>query len=159
MGLILKYFERELPIWNLVRMNETDRICTAENAILATSALDRNTPRTCTPENASLAISGDNLIPQSTFVADLAIDPVTKQVDFSHSVPIESDLANMDQVKENMQQLLDMIMSFFEMEQQKVASGELKEEKQLLSPYVQEDDTSTQCPPRSLPAGFKRRRA
>lgn len=123
------------------------------------SALDRNAPRTCTPENANAAINGDNFIPPSTFVADLAIDPVTKQVDFSHSLPIESDLANMDKIRENMQQLLDFIMGFFEIEIQKVENGELKEEEQLLSPYVQEIDSSTKHTSRSLPEGFKRRRA
>ncbi|HZV69840.1 MAG TPA: hypothetical protein VFG10_09855 [Saprospiraceae bacterium] len=123
-----------------------------------TGALDRNTPRTCTPQNASVATNGDNLNAQAIFVADLAIDPVTGQVDFSQSVPIESYLANPDMVKENMQHLLDMILGFFEVEIQKVESGELREEQMLLND-VQEDDTNTKRPIRQLPPGFDRRRA
>ena len=52
-----------------------------------------------------------------------------------------------------------MIIGFFEDEEQKVESGTLKEEDILLSPYVQEDDTNTKRPTRSLPPGFKRSRA
>ncbi|HZV69844.1 MAG TPA: recombinase family protein [Saprospiraceae bacterium] len=123
-------------------------------------ALDRNTPRTCTPENASTAINGDNSENQKIFVANLAIDPETKQVDFSHSVPIQSYLANPDMVKENMQQLLDMILGFFEVEAQKVESGELKEEQMLLELNdLQPDDTNTKRSIRQLPEGFDRRRA
>ena len=117
---------------------------------MARCALDRNTPRTCTPENAVVATNGDNSDAQATFVADLAIDPVTNQVDFSHSVPIESYLANTAQVRENIQQLLEMILGFFEDETQKVDNGALKEEDMLLSPYVQEDDTNTKRPVRFI---------
>jgi hypothetical protein len=125
-----------------------------------TGALDRNTPRTCTPENAGMATNGDNSKPQATLVADLALDPVTKQVDFSNSVPIESYLANTALVRENMQQLLDMILGFFEEEERKVDSGELKEENMLLdSNDLQTDNTNTKRPIRQLPAGFDRRRA
>ena len=123
------------------------------------SALDRNTPRTCTPENADGATTGDNFYTQPIFVADLAIDPVTKQVDFSNAVPINSIVTDTPQLRENMKQLLDIILGFFEAEARKVESGELKEEEQLLSRYVQEIDPSTQRPTRSLPEGFKRRRA
>lgn len=79
--------------------------------------LERNMPRTCTPENAKVATNVDNSESPVTLVAALAIDPLTKQVDFSHSIPIESDLANTAQVRENMQQLLAMILAFFEEEQ------------------------------------------
>ena len=127
-------------------------------AILATCALDRNTLSTCTPENASLATNGDNSDNQATYVADLSIDPVTSQADFSQSVPVKLYLANMDMVKENMQQLLDIILGFFESEVIKVENGQLKEEEKLLND-VQEDDTNTKHTPRSLPTGFKRSRA
>jgi len=123
-------------------------------------ALDRNTPRTCTPENASTAINGDNSETKEIFVADLAIHSVTREVDFSRSVPIESYLANPDMVKENMQQLLGMILGFFEAEVIKVENGQLKEEEMLFAPYdLQTDDTNSKPPIRQLPAGFNRRRA
>ena len=123
---------------------------------MATCALKRDTPRTCTVDNANEASSGDNV---PNYVADLAIDPVTKQVDFSNSVPILTQEEVTPQLRENMKQLLDIIMEFFQDELTKLENGELKEEDLLLSPYVQEDDTSTKHPTRSLPEGFKRRRA
>lgn len=124
------------------------------NALL-TSALDRNTPRTCTPENANTTTSGDN---SDLYVADLAINPVTKEIDWSNSKPIVHEKPS-SQVQENMKQLLDMIIGFFEVEAQKVESGTLKEEEMLLTPYVQEFNTDTKHPTRSLPPGFIRRRA
>gem|GEM_PF-6693838 len=123
-----------------------------------TGGLERNIPRTCTVENASLATNGDNSRTQETFVADLAIDPVTKQVDFSRSVPI-SLVTHETQIRENMQQLLDIILGFFTMEEQKVENGTIPEEDMLFDPYVQEDDTNTKRATRLLPPGFKRRRA
>ena len=122
-----------------------------------TCALDRNTPRTCTPENAGTATTGDNSESQVTYVADVAIDPLTKEPDFSNSVPMDSYLADPDRIKEAMQQLLDMILGFFEAEEQKVENGQLKEEEMLLND-VQEDNTNTKRSPRSLPPGFKRSR-
>lgn len=121
------------------------------------SALDRNTPRTCTPVNATLATNGDNPEAQTTFVADLAIDSTSGQVDFSQSVPIDSYLANPEQVRENMQQLLDLILGFFEMEVQKVESGALKEEEMLIN--VQELNTNTKRPLRLPPKNPYQRRA
>jgi hypothetical protein len=106
-------------------------------------ARDRNIPRTCTPENAVEAITVDN---QVTFVANLAIDAETKQPNFSNSVLIDSYLTDPDRVKEAMQQLMDMILGFFEVEIQKVESGVLKEEEMLLDSYVQELDTDTKRP-------------
>ena len=114
------------------------------------------TPRTCTVDNATVASCGDNV---QNYVADLAIDPVTKQVDFSNSVPILAQEDFTLQLRENMKQLLDIIMEFFQDELTKLENGELKEEDALLSPYVPEDDSSTQRPVRSLPEGFKRHRA
>jgi hypothetical protein len=131
----------------------------AKIANLATCALDRNTPRTCTPEDATLATNGDNPETQSTLVADLAIDPETKQVDFSSGVQIDSYLADPDRVKEAMQQLLDMILGFFEDETQKVENGVLKEEEMLLNPYVQEDDTNSKRSVRLPPKNPYQRRA
>lgn len=106
-----------------------------------------------------VATNVDNLEAPVTLVADLAINLITKQVDFSHSIPIESDLANTTKVRENMQQLLSIIIGFFEVETQKVESGILKEEDQLFNPYVQEINPSTKHHTRSLPAQFKRLRA
>jgi len=63
------------------------------------------------------------------------------------------------QVRENMQQLLDIILGFFTVEEQKVEDGTLIEDDMLLDPYVQEDHTNTKRATRSLPPGFKRRRA
>lgn len=120
------------------------------------SALERNTPRTCTVENDDVATNGDN---SELYVADLAIDPVTNQADFSRIAPILSQTEDNPKLKENMKQLLDMIIGFFEVEAQKVDNGVLKEEETLLTPYVQEFDTDTKYPTRSLPPGFIRRRA
>ncbi len=106
-----------------------------------------------------MANTGENSEPEVTYVADLAIDPVTKQVDFSNTVPILPQGVSTPQLRENMKQLLDMILGFFQDEMTKLENGELKEEDMLLSPYVQEHDSSTQHPPRSLPEAFKRRRA
>ena len=50
------------------------------------------------------------------------------QADFSNSVPILPQVQDPTQLRENMQQLLDMIIGFFEEEERKVESGELKEE-------------------------------
>jgi hypothetical protein len=125
-----------------------------------TGALERNTPRTCTPENADVAITGDNQDVSTIYVADLAIDPVTGQADFSNSVPILPQLEDNPQLRESMQQLLDIILGFFEEETRKVDNGELKEENMLLESHdLQTDDTNTKHPIRQLPASFDRRRA
>jgi len=58
-----------------------------------------------------------------------------------------------------MQQLLDMITLYFEEEDKLVDEGTLKEEEQLLQPYVQENNAGTQSNIRSLPPQFKSRRA
>lgn len=68
------------------------------------------------------------------YVADLAINPVTKQVDFSNSVPILPQEEVTPQLRENMKQLLDIIIGFFEDEASRLLSGELKEEDELLLP-------------------------
>lgn len=121
------------------------------------SALDRNTPRNCTPENAIVASNGYNSKDQTTLVADLAIDSNSGQPDFSHSVPFDSYLANPELVRENMQQILDIILVFFEMETQKVESGAFKEEEILIN--VQELNTNTKRPSRLPPKNPYQRRA
>jgi hypothetical protein len=124
-----------------------------------TGALERNTPRTCTPENATVAITGDNQEVSTIYVADLAIDPVTGQADFSNNMQIVPQVDN-SQPRESMSQLLDLILGFFEEETRKVDSGELKEEQRLLEFYdLQTDNTNTKRAIRQLPAGFDRRRA
>jgi len=127
---------------------------------MAICELERNTPRTCTPENAAVAITGDKQEVPTTYVADLAINPVTGQADFSNSVPILPQVEDNPQLRENMKQLLDMIIGFFEKEELKVESESLKEEDMLLAPYdIQTDDTNTKYSVRQLSAGFNRRRA
>ena len=97
----------------------------------------------------------DRSIPR-TFVVDLAINPVTGKAEVVQSYPIVTEVDS--NIQENMKQLLDMILAFFEDEERKVDSGELKEEDQLF-PDVQTIDPSTQHHTRSLPPGFIRRRA
>jgi hypothetical protein len=116
--------------------------------------LERCTPRTCTVENANLTTSGDNSL---TYFADLAINPDTGQAEPINVHPIVPQRENIEKVKENMQQLLDIILGFFEVETQKVESGVLKEEEMLIN--VQELDTDTKHSARSLPEGLKRKRA
>ena len=101
--------------------------------------LDRNTPR--------------------TFVADLAINPQTGHAQVINHRPILAQETDNSQVRENMKQLLDIILGFFEDEMKKVEAGTLKEEDMLMSPYVQKNDTNTQHNPRPIPENFKRRRA
>ena len=116
--------------------------------------LERNTPRTYTSENDNTATTGDN---QVSYVADLVIDPGTGQADFSNNNPILPYPEDNSQLRESMQQLLDIILGFFEVEAQKVESGQLEEE--MILNDVQENDTNTKRPTRTLPPGFKRRRA
>jgi len=124
---------------------------------ILSGGLERNTPRTCTVENVSVAINGDNQEDDAIYVADLSINPETGQADFSNSTPILTYSENKTQLKESMQQLLDIILGFFMVEEQKVENGQLEEE--MILNDVQEDDTNTKRPTRSLPPGFKRRRA
>ncbi len=83
-----------------------------------------------------MASSVDNL---PMYVADLTVDPVTKQVDFSNSVPILPQIADTSELRESMKQLLDIILGFFEEEMRQLNSGDLKEEDELL-PVVQDQD-------------------
>jgi len=137
-------------------MNETK---TAKIADLSNCDHLRNRPRTCTVEcDNSTTCTGECGKPP-LYVAELTIDPVTGQADFSNSVPILPQEEVTPELRENMQQLLDLIFTFFQDEHLKVESGELSEADQLLSPYVQENNPSTQSNPRSIPKNFKRRRA
>ncbi|MEP6794822.1 MAG: hypothetical protein ABJB16_10885 [Saprospiraceae bacterium] len=74
----------------------------------------------------------------------MAINPVTGQAEPINLRPILPQEEDTAQVRENMKQLMEMIMAFFEEEAKKVESGELKEEEQVLANYVQEIDTSSQ---------------
>ena len=124
---------------------------------MATCGLERNTPRTCTPENANTATSGDNSL---TYVADLAINPETGQAEPINVQPILPQDEDIEKIRGNMQQLLDIIIGFFEVETQKVESGVLKEEDMIFGPYdLSTDDTSSKRIARQLPAQFNRRRA
>jgi hypothetical protein len=93
------------------------------------------------------------------YVADLTIDPVTGQADFSNTTPILPQEEVTPELRESMQQLLDLIFTFFQDEHSKVESGELNEADQLLSTYVQENNPGTQSNSRSIPENFKQRRA
>jgi hypothetical protein len=86
-----------------------------------------------------MATSVDNsdLNPSLTYVADLAINPVTKEVDFSNSVPILPQMEDTPELRESMKQLLDIILGFFEQEMRLLHSGDLKEEDALLLPATQ----------------------
>ncbi len=77
-------------------------------------------PRTCKAENATMATSMDNsdLNPTITYVADLAINPVTKEVDFSNSVPILPQMEVTPELRESMKQILVIILGFFEHDSQ-----------------------------------------
>ena len=75
------------------------------------------------------------------YVANLAIDPATKQVDFSSSVPILPQEEVTPQLRENMKQLLYLIMEFFQDELTKLENGELTEEDTLLSSYGLQTDS------------------
>ncbi len=102
-----------------------------------TCALECHTPRTCTAEIANEASSVDNL---PIYVADLAINPETKEVDFSNSVPILPQIVDTPELRENMKQLLDIILGFFEEEMRQLDTGDLKEEDQLLPALVQDQN-------------------
>ena len=123
-------------------------------AILATSGHERNTPRTCTPENANQATTVDN---SPTYIADLAINPETGIAEPINVQPILPQDEDIEKIRENMQQLLDIIIGFFEVETQKVESGVLKEEEMLIN--VQELDTDTKRPTRLPPKNPYQRRA
>ena len=117
----------------------------------------RGRPRTCTAECADIATCNDNCGKLRPLVADLVINPETGQAE---PINIQQVLSKAEyvQLREQMQQLLDMIMLFFEEEEKLVDSGELQAEGVLLH-YVQTNDSSTQSNTRSLPEGFKRLRA
>ena len=72
--------------------------------------------------------------------------------------PLNLPSPEVDAFRDCMQQLLDMILAFFEEEQRKVDAGILELEQTLLND-VQEDDTNTEYSPRPVPENFKRIRA
>ena len=70
---------------SVYRISHTNRVKLAK---LATSEENRYTPRTCTAECANAATWSGDFGKLPTYVADLTIDPVAGQADFSNSVPI-----------------------------------------------------------------------
>jgi hypothetical protein len=89
-----------------------------------------------------------------TFVADLAINPKTGAAEPAGEPQTVEEL----RLKESMQQLMDIIIGFFEEEQVKVENGTLEEEDTLLG-NVQENHPSPKPNTRYLPPQFKPRRA
>jgi hypothetical protein len=87
----------------------------------------------------------------------MAIDPLTKETHPINVRPIISE-CDIEALKAQMQQLLDIIIGFFEEEQIKVENGTLEEEDTLLD-NVQEDNPSSKPNTRYLPPQFKPRRA
>jgi hypothetical protein len=83
-------------------------------------------------------VDNSDLNPPLTYVADLAINPVTKEVDFSNSVPILPQIQDTPELRESMKQLLDILLGFFEEEMRLLDSGDLKEEEALLLPVTQD---------------------
>ncbi len=116
---------------------------------LATCEVDRDRPRTSIAENDGLTTEGAT---PATYVADLAIDPVTGKADFINLVPLDTL-----RVRENMKQLLDIMMGYFSQEMTKVDSGELAVMDQLL--YDQELNYGSEHNIRPLPSQFNHRRA
>ena len=108
---------------------------------LLTFAHEWNRPRTCTADNATMATSVDNRdpTPPLTYVADLAINPVTKEVAFSNSFPILPQMEDTPQLRESMKQLLDIILGFFTEEMTMLDSGDLKDEEELILPALSQD--------------------
>lgn len=72
--------------------------------------------------------------------------------------PLNLPSPEVDKFRESMKQLLDMILAFFEEEQQKVDAGLLELEQTLLND-LQEDDTDTEHNIRPVPENFKHLRA
>jgi len=86
------------------------------------------------------------------------LNPTNKPIISEPHPPLNLPSPEVDAFRESMKQLLDMILSFFEEEQQKVDAGILELEQTLLND-VQEDDSNTQYSPRPVPENFKRLRA
>lgn len=103
----------------------------------------RNRLQTCTAECASMTNESCNCGKPPIYVADLTIDSLTGQADFSNNVPILPQEEVTLKLRESMQQLLGLIFAFFQEEHSKVESGELNEADQLQSTYVQENNPST----------------
>ncbi len=99
-------------------------------------ALNRSTPRTCTPEivnNDNVSkVSGENsgcecMYP--THVVDLTINQDTREVIFQNSRPIRSPD---EELRDRMKLLLDIILSFFKEQEERLENGDLEEEKALM---------------------------
>ena len=85
-------------------------------------------------------------------------DSITSSISEPHP-PVNLPSPEVDEFRESMRQLLQMILDFFEEEYTKVEEGILNEEETLLQHDVQENDPDTQFNTRSVPENFKRLRA
>jgi len=117
----------------------------------------RRRPRTCTAECANETSCNGECGKFPVYVADLAINPETGHAEPINCQPIYCEV---DQVKlrEQMQQILDMIMLFFEEEEKLVESGALPEDEVQFHD-VQTNNSSTKPNTRPIPPQFKSRRA
>jgi len=113
----------------------------------------RPIPRTSTFEFAIPATQGDN---QHTPKV-VKLEPNKLILPEPHP-PLNLPSPEVDAFRDNMKQLLDMILAFFEEEQRMVDAGILELEQTLIND-VQEDDTNTEHSIRPVPENFKRLRA
>jgi hypothetical protein len=123
-------------------------------AILAICGHVRPIPRTSPFEFAIPATNGDN---QHT-PKEVRLVTTNKPIVTEPHPPLNLPSPEVDQFRESMKQLLEMILAYFEEEQRKVDEGILELENSLLND-VQEDDPNTQYSPRPVPENFKRIRA
>ncbi len=84
----------------------------------------------------------------------MKLEPGKPKVSEPHP-PLNLPSPEVDKFRESMNQLLQMILDFFEEEQRKVDQGILELENTLLGNDVQEDDTDTKYNPRPVPKNFK----
>ncbi len=120
---------------------------------MATCGHVRPIPRTSTFEFAILTTYGRNRY-SSKEVSLVPRDSI-QEVPF----PLNLPSPEMDIVRANMSELLQVILDFFEEEQKKVEEGAITEEDTLIYNHVQEDDTDPQLNTRPVPENFKRLRA
>jgi len=114
----------------------------------------RPIPRTSTFEFAIPATQGDN---QHSPKEVRLVTTNTPIITEPHP-PLNLPSLEVDAFRESMQQLLQMILDFFEEEQRKVDAGILELEQTLLND-VQEDNTNTKHSIRPVPENFRRQRA
>ena len=102
-------------------------------------ALNRSIPRTCTPEIANndnvSQVPGENFGCECIYpiqVVDLAINRDTREVIFENSRPIRAPVEDTPELRDRMKLLLDIILSFFTEQEEKLDNGDLKEEDALM---------------------------